>query len=398
MYQYKKFILFFFLISCIVVFTLPVTNLYIDRYRVFNAVINHNYDTYYWRKDGKWEFNHNDRIIPMSFLLNKQHTFDSFIFGNSKIGNMDVRQLGSTWYKLNYNSSNMTEHLHNAKLLLNNINVNNIILTIDLEYFYDLKLSTKYKKCVYPSNKLEWLTFYKKFLLKRLDEKDINLFLNKDYELIKKEEYFMRKKADDNRLFLATTKHLNHMNDLSGLRYKNSTFTKRKTDFVIDMIKQLKLLCEEKDTTLTVIFVPFHYKNIFQADPDKVKYIKQELASITEFIDFSLPHNYILNNIFWREVFHYTKALNDEIIRRLKDENQICPTFGTSITKENIDNKLKKSYLISQKLIPELIKEDTHFFPHDNFMKKIQDSSYLSIDLDKINKNCLEHYKTKDDK
>ncbi len=396
MYQYKKFILFFFLISCIVVFTLPVTNLYIDRYRVFNAVINHNYDTYYWRKDGKWEFNHNDRIIPMSFLLNKQHTFDSFIFGNSKIGNMDVRQLGSTWYKLNYNSSNMTEHLHNAKLLLNNINVENIILTIDLEYFYTLDLSNKYKKSVYPSDIESWLIFFKKYLLKRLDEKDFNLLLEKDYKLLKKEEYYIRTKANSQALYITNTKHLKKVNNLTGLKYKDSFFNNKNINQVMKMIQELKSLCAQKGTNFTIFFIPFHYKNIFQANPDKINHIKRKLVSIHDFYDFTLPHNYLINNIFWRETFHYTKALNDEIILKIRNKNQTCVNFGTLITKENIDIELKKSYLVAQKLIPKLLKNDKHFFPHYGFTKEIENSSFFSTDLDKIQKNCLDDYKTKD--
>lgn len=378
------------------VFILPITNLYIDRYRVFNAAINHNYDTYYWRKDGKWEFNHNDRIIPMSFLLNKQHEFNSFIFGNSKIGNMDVRQLGLTWYKLNYNSSNMTEHLHNAKLLLSSRNVKNIILTIDLEYFYDLKLSKKYKKSVYPSNIESWFVFFKKYLLKRLDEKDFNLLLEKDYELVKKEEYYIRTSANSQALYITDTKHLKKVNNLTGLKYKDSFFNDKNVDQVIKMIQELKSLCAKKGTSFTMLFIPFHYKNIFQANPDKINHIKRKLVSIHNFYDFTLPHNYLINNAFWRETFHYTKALNDEIILKLQNKNQTCPSFGTLITKKNINIELKKSYLVAKKLIPILLKNDQHFFPHHSFTKEIINSSFFSTNLDIIQKSCLDDYKTKE--
>jgi len=397
MSQYKKFILYFFLFSCMAVFILPITNIYIDRYRVFNAVINHKYDTYYWRKDGKWEFNHNDRIIPMSFLLNNKHKFDSFIFGNSKIGDMDVRQLGPTWYKLNYNSANMTEHLHNAKLLIKNINVKNIILTVDLEYFYDLELSTQYKKSVYPSNTLAWFYFYRKYLFKRIDTKDINFLFHKDYNIVQKTDYFIRTKSNDNRLFIASNSHLKHVNKLTGLRYKETTFVDNKISKTLSMIKELKFICKQKGINFTMLFVPFHYKNMLQANPNVINHIKKELVSIDSFYDFTLPHNYLVNNAFWRETFHYTKALNDDIIRKLKHEDEICPKFGTLLTPKNIDLKLKESFSLYQEILPSLLQKDQQFFPHPLFKKKTN-TPILSINSDKIRKNCLNYYLVKENK
>ncbi|WP_345975109.1 hypothetical protein [Sulfurimonas sp. HSL3-7] len=391
MHKYKEFILIFFLFLFLGALLLPVTNLWIDRYRIFNA-FNHHYDTYYWRKDNKWEFNHADRIIPMAFLLSNKHEFDSFIFGNSKIGNMDVRSLGASWYKLNYNSGNMVEHLHNAKLLLDNIHVKNIILTIDLEYFYDLSINVKYKKDVYPKDMGEWAVLLKKYLFKREDEKDFNFLFEKDYELIKKEEFYIRTNANHLVPYDKNAEHLSYVNNLTGLRYKDSTFDQKKIDQVIGMIRELKTLTEIKGAHFSMLFVPFHYKNIFQADPDKINYIKRELVSISDFYDFSLPHNYIINNAFWRETFHYTKAVNDEIIKKIKNEKQLCEPFGVLLTKNNIDTQLETGYNTSRGLIDYLLISDSHFFPHKNFRNGVENSDIFSTNLHQITQNCLDYY------
>lgn len=102
-----------------------------------------------------------------------------------------------------------------------------------------------------------------------------------------------------------------------------------------------------------------------------------------EFIFLFLPFSFFMYS------FHYTKAINDEIIKKMKNEKQVCEPFVVLLTKNNIESQLETGYNTAQGLIDQLLKNDSHFFPHKNFSNGTENSNILFPDLHQITQNCL---------
>ncbi len=386
MQKSKYFILVFFTFSLMLISLIPITNYTIDRYRVFNA-LKGNFGQYYWRVDKKWEYNHNDRFIPMAYLLKNRHKYDSFIFGNSRLGTFNVNELGNKWYRFNYNGGKIFEHLHNANILVNNLQVKKIILTInlrDFRYSEKNKVLNFDKKYLYPENTNEWVDFYYKHSFKAFAKKDIDLYFSNKYFLKSIPSYHKRDNISSSKLFFTNKKR----NDsIKKNIIKNQILDRSDIDHILQHIRDFKKLCKDHNTELTLILLPSHYKRLYNYNPEMLKYIKHELVKISNYYDFTLPHNYMLNNAFWRDTIHYTQIVNDEIIRLITSNRQLCPPFGRYITEKNIDEVMQDTLYLTKSENSFLQAYDTNIFINKYYIKDINKTQYSIKRL--LNNNCI---------
>lgn len=371
----KKNILLFFLLSGILILLIPIFNYTIDRYRIF-AAINGNVKEFYVRKDKKEEYIRNDRVTPVGYLVNHDHKFDSFIFGSSRVHNFDIERLGSNWYKLNYNSGIIYEHYHNIKVLLENkVKIKNIILTIDL-FTLNLTKSNSSdgdKKYLYPISLKEWTSFIYKYLFKKIDYKDVTMYKKSDYVLENIEKFYIRN-------YPIYNLHVyNKPNNYIKKQKVDKKLSKIGMDFNLNIIKKIKKIAAENNITLKIIIMPSHYKNLYSYDLNNLLYFKKNLLDIVHnYYDFSLPHNYLIDNHFWHETVHYSSIVNTDIINLIMSTNQLCENFGEMITKKNF-SMLKSKYLLGSEDIKKIKTYDNNL--------KIDKSFYTIEKINLKNKN-----------
>ncbi len=366
----KNFILLFILLSFIFIISVPVFNYTTDRYRVFNA-LRGDFGEYYWRSDSKWEYSHNDRFIPMAYLISEKHKYDSLIFGDSRSYAMNSQHFGEYWYKLGYNGGRQFEHLHNLKSLIkNNIKVKNIVLLVSLDQFEYFKPKFRYKTILYPQNFYEWSMFYYKYLFKRIESKDSKMFFLSSYSLNKVSVYHIKDEVPSkSRELYANDIKIKKMTTRSSWR-----FNKKTSRDVLNRIRNIKELSDSNNIKFTLILIPSHYKRLLHYDLNDIKSLKKELFNITNFYDFTLPHDYIINNKYWKEPIHYSSLISDDMIRLIKREKQWNGPFGRLITKKNINDILNQSNL-SRIEIDTLEKYDINLKIHKSYYENIENSS-----------------------
>ena len=391
MTKFKSFIIIFFIMTAALSSITPLINYKTDRYRVFNS-LKGEYE-FYVRKDGKWEYIHNDRFIPMSYLLNQKHNYDSFIFGNSRLNNLDVSNLGNTWYKVNYNSGELSEHLHNVSLLLSsdNSNVKNIVLALDIRGFNAGVTNNSMhmdKKYLYPISHTEWFNFFYQHLFKKIDEKDIDLLLKTNYKLKNIKQHYIRTESSRRSALKGGEEH---ENKIKKLKSREQDFNKKNIDYNVNSIKKIKLLIEKSGATFKVILLPSHYKKFFSYNPEDINYLKKELVKITPFFDFTTPHNYIINNDFWRDLYHYTKVPGEEIIRKIQSKETICKNFGQFVTRDNIDSHLINLFETSLIAKTILEKRDQSIKFHNKYSDQKMTKSNKILN-DNVLTNCKNIY------
>ena len=79
----------------------------------------------------------NQRFVKMKWLSEEKREFDSFIFGSSKVGNIDSRRLqGGNYYNMTYSMGLPYEWMQDAKqLYANGYEIENIIICLDDDHF-----------------------------------------------------------------------------------------------------------------------------------------------------------------------------------------------------------------------------------------------------------------------
>jgi hypothetical protein len=287
--------------------------------------------------------------MPMAYLINSKHEFDSFVFGNSKLNKLNVLSLGESWYRLNYNAGRPSEHLYNAKLLIKKgINVKSIILTAtSYHIFHPIAKDPTYNGFLYPNTFQKWYEFYRENLIKKLDKKDVSLLLNTKFELKNIKELAVR----NNKIKVSSIDVYKNTNDkIINIRPKIKEYDKNHSNDFIKIVKELVELCSKNNINFKLIFLPSHYKPLLSYDIKKINKTKRKLINITDFYDFSLPHNFIVNNDLWREDTHYASLINFEIIKFITENKLSNTNIGKFVTKENINNILNESYFTTSEI------------------------------------------------
>jgi len=335
----KKWISKYIAISLIICISIISFNYYIDSYSIF-------------RNDySKLLREPNQNFIKMNFLINKKHSFDSFIFGSSRVGHINPLGIkNGNYYNMTYSEGLPAEHLSNIKLLIkNHIYIKNILIGLD-DFSYEVNpLKHKNQPLRQPHydtdiNHISKVSFYMYYLFKRPSFFDISrltqqIIFNKvyptfNYDIYKtglplvpqRIENFIennRKKYINDKKFMKPTHY-------SGNRIKET----------INTIKKIITLSKKYNFKLIIFVNPIHKTTYLDTNFNNFQLFKRELSKITNYYDFSGLNKITISNYYYYETSHYRNIVGEMIKARiygLNDDN----TFGNYITKDNIDEHLE---------------------------------------------------------
>lgn len=88
---------------------------------------------------------------------------------------------------------------------------------------------------------------------------------------------------------------------------------------------------------------PIHLLTYRATNLDEFDEFKRKLADITSYYDFSGVNDITTNNYYYYETSHYRPMVGDMIIHRIFNEpKDSSSTFGHWVTKDNVDEHIKK--------------------------------------------------------
>ena len=124
------------------------------------------YNVFHWQKIRDNGVEPNSNYIKMQYILHNPDKFDSFLFGSSRTGFVDVEKIpDGKWYNMSYSEGLPAEHLENLQeLIANGIIPKNVMIGVDnISAFVDPSLhQNQFYRIPYPrTHKLE---FYGKYL------------------------------------------------------------------------------------------------------------------------------------------------------------------------------------------------------------------------------------------
>ena len=276
-------------------------------------------------------------IKPLN-VIRKPKAYDSFLFGSSRVGFLDVSRMNDgTYYDMMASEGLPAEHLAILKALIKRgIVPKNVLVGVDdISYFVDPAPHDNilYRK-MYPwdGSLTEKLGFYLRFL------DPITVF--ESLETMKDHEV-----SDDQwgeRLLTTGTENLEIVSDFDvdkNLKpYWADYYMPREE--VFDELRELKELCEEHDIKLTVFTNPvFGYTYAKDIDNGYLVFL-EKLADVTDYYNFSGFNDVTMDVANYYENSHYNTSVGDRIIDVIfygeKDERLYDQGFGVYVTKDNV--------------------------------------------------------------
>ena len=334
----KKWILKYIAISFIFCISIISFNYYEDIYSIF--------------KNDYSEVAHepNQNFVKMDFLIKKQHSFDSFIFGSSRVGHINPLGIeNGNYYNMTYSEGLPYEHLSNIKLLIEKkIKIKNILIGLD-DFSYEVNpLSHKQQPMRQPHyltdiNSMSELSFYMYYLFKRPSVSDTikvvkQIVLDTTYPTFNYDIYktglplvpLEKVNSIENNI----KQHINDKKFMEPTRYVGDRIKE-----TIKSIEEIVNLSKKYDFNLLIFINPIHKTTYLDTNFNNFQIFKNELVQLTDYYDFSGLNRITTNNYYYYETSHYRDIAGELIKQRLfKSENN---NFGIYVSKNNIDEHLE---------------------------------------------------------
>lgn len=285
----------------------------------------------------------------MKFLINSEHSFDSFIFGSSRVGKINPKNINNSYYNLSYSEGLPSEHLANINLLLkNNIPIKNVIIGLD-DFSY--KVNPKYHEkdllrlphYSAENSTMDKVQFYSFYLTKLPSYYDLSrifktVFFDELFETYKYDIYesglpIVPEKVDK---FIELNKEV-HNKDKKFLKptiYEGSLIPQ-----TIKSIKDIILLLKN-NINYKIFINPIHKVTYLNANLEQFNMFKKELVEITSYYDFSGLNEVTLNNYNYYETSHYRMHIGNLITNELFLVKEANKKISKYVTKQNIEEHL----------------------------------------------------------
>lgn len=328
----KKFIgklaLFLLLLALAVI---PL-NVYVDPYNVFHA------DSI---RDNGVEPNKN--YIKTQFILEHQDEYDSYLFGSSRAGFIDVSKLpDGKWYNFSYSEGLPKEQCETLRTLISQgeipkqvyLSVDNISYLVDPAY-HEGQLYRK--PFPYEGSLMDKLQFFSVYLdsITTLESLAVIRTYEGNTEELRERMYSTG----------CENLNLNITFDETSTKPYWAQYYEPRIDEAIAEIREFKELCDEYDIELTVFTNPL-YITTYERSVDKgyLDFLEQ-LAYVTPFYNFSGYNEISMNNDYYFETSHFTPEAANRIMDIIENGGNAhamqAQGFGYYVTEDNVEEFMK---------------------------------------------------------
>ncbi len=297
------------------------------------------YNVFHWRRIRDNGVEPNSNYIKMKYVLENPDKFDSFLFGSSRTGFVDVERIpDGKWYNMSYSEGLPNEHLENLREMVEHgIIPKNVMIGIDnISCFVNPGLHDRqFYRIPYPRE--HGLSFYANYFSIRGVIKSLDVVLN--HEVVDP-DYVDRyyRNGGNNRYLLVENDWENdapYWEDYYGNQLANAQFD----------LRNIRELCDEYGINLIIFTNPI-YKTTYQ---QSVTYGYREwlgwLAKEMEFYNFSGLNDITTDQANYIETSHYNMEVGDMIIDRIfygkTDEALESQGFGFYVTPERKEEFLE---------------------------------------------------------
>ncbi len=299
----------------------------------------------------------NMSCCKIQHLLDHKDKYDSFVFGSSRVANIDVRKIpGGRYYNLFYAAGLPAEHFENIRFLLRNgVSIKNLMIGIDdFSFLFDPRehlseldlqphpevsgknLTTFYGEYFFKLNRLiPQLAAYIRHNYTRRQSREENRF---SYDI--EETGMVSCKDCDEDIERNVKDHNASSVFLEPTQYR--FLEGNHLGATLDALKNIAVLAKQNRIHLVLFINPLHQKTYLNAHLKEFAAFKRELASITDYYDFSGLNSITTNNYYYYEASHYRLMVGDMMLKTMIGAPPVAvpPDFGFHVTRKNINAHL----------------------------------------------------------
>ena len=281
----------------------------------------------------------NQRFAKMKWLSEEKRDFDSFIFGSSKVGNIDSRKmLGGKYYNMTYSMGLPYEWMEDMKQLANTgYDIKNIVICLDeFSYTRTHDQNSSFLRKPYAESWAKRTEFQAKYLL-RMPNFSV---LKKAWYPINKDKPFLVRYDIQETGIPFTTERESYVEENMDLHLTDWKFD---IDWPLKLprmeeslyaIKEIKQFCEDKGIELQVVYLPVYHKKLADVKTNKFDEYKTKVAEITDYWDFSEARPIIDERQYWFEQVHFRAKVGDMIVGKLNGATELAD-FGKFVVQKD---------------------------------------------------------------
>lgn len=280
----------------------------------------------------------NKNYVKMRNVLKHPDRYDSFLFGSSRVGFIDVSRINDgTYYDMMYSEGLPAEHLENLKVMIDHgIIPKNVLLGVDdISYFVDPKLhDNQLYRLNYP-----WEGSWEDkagFYLRYFDLITLSESLHVLNTHAKDDPDYGKRLLDTGTENLAIVPQFNYE---GAKAWWSSYYYPREEG--LQEIREIKELCDEYGIKLRVFTNPLNALTYTKDIDNGYLVFLDELADVTDYWNFSGYNSVTLDYDNYYETSHYCAAVGDKIIDTIyydkTDPELLDQGFGMYVTEDNKD-------------------------------------------------------------
>ncbi|MDO4965227.1 MAG: hypothetical protein Q4E51_00830 [Lachnospiraceae bacterium] len=329
----KKFLIKSLAFALLLALVFAPVNIVVDPYNIFH-----------WDAPRDNGVEPNKNFIKTKYVLNNKDKFDSFLFGSSRAGFMDVNYLseltGDKWYDMASSEAVVAEHVNTLKVFIKHglIPKNVFVMVDDISCFVDPKThENMLYRVPYPTGGIiSYMEFYAKYCDLITTFESIGVMKEHVSEDVNHVERY--RNSGTERLDKAT--YFDPTLPQFQVGYWADYYSYRVDEAIEDM-QDLVDLCNENNINLTVVTNPLYYLTYGRdLENGYIDYLNR-LADVTEYYNFSSFSDITLEYTNYYETSHFTPEIGRkmiEVTQGMQSDDKLSDQgFGYYVTSDNRD-------------------------------------------------------------
>jgi len=302
----------------------------------------------------------NQHLYKPAYVLAHPGRFDSFLFGSSRAGVIDVAKIpGGRSYNMNYAEGIPPEHLDILKVFLaKGIPVRTVVVALD-EFSFRLRRSDHRNQLLRIPHPLvtgeSWPTLFARYFLRVPEGFEVT---NAGRKLRGKESLHPFEMDNRGDMLIWGASEAQIQKDPEGHR-RSAVFREDPPAYAgvyipetIAVLREMADLAKRHHFRLILFINPIHWR-IYLKNADALLAFKRELAKVAPFYDFSGLGAVTEDNLNYYEMSHYRYAVGDRIIRRIfrEDAAGSAEGFGRYVTADNVGEVLAREREATERFV-----------------------------------------------
>lgn len=293
------------------------------------------YNVFHWSAARDNGVEPNKNYVKTQYVLHNPEKYDTFIFGNSRVGSIDAAKLGDTCYNMYYADGLPAEHCENVKGFLEaGVNIKKIYLGVDDVACFTDPASHDGQLIRQPYQTAEPQFV---FLLR---------YLNPSVTLQSLETICAEHPYEPDfrqRLYSTGNYYLEGELTQEEIAQEVWPYYDWHGEEALEDIRQFKELCEIHGIELVVFVNPEYELRYAQAVEHGYLDFLRALAQITDYYSFCGEHAVAKDSTCFHDISHYKQSVGDLMLKVMQGETAderlqelMEQGFGRYVTKQDV--------------------------------------------------------------